>query len=61
MRVFNSKQVRAELVQLIEKQIQTLAKETCGNLTAEDWRAYDARQKRIDELYDRLDGEKSAA
>ena len=48
------KQLRGELVQLIEKQIQTLAKETCDNLTGEELREYDDRKQRIDELHNIL-------
>ena len=55
------KQVRGELVELIEKQIETLAKETCDSLTATELREYDDRKKRIDELYDQLHNLDSAA
>jgi hypothetical protein len=48
------KQLRGELVQLIEKQIETLAKETCDSLTDTELRKYDDRKKRIDKLYDAL-------
>jgi hypothetical protein len=55
------KQVRGELVELIEKQIETRAKETCDNLTAPELREYDDRRKRVDELYDTLHNLESAA
>jgi hypothetical protein len=55
------KQVRGELVELIGKQIETLAKETCDSLTATELREYDDRKKRIDELYDQLHNLDSAA
>jgi hypothetical protein len=55
------KQLRGELVQLIEKQIQTLANETCDNLTGEELREYDDRKKRIDELHNILHKLDSAA
>jgi hypothetical protein len=55
------KQVRGELVELIEKQIETLAKETCDSLTATELLEYDDRKKRIDELYDTLHNLDSAA
>jgi hypothetical protein len=55
------KQLRGELVQLIEKQIETLAKETCESLTDTELRRYDDRKKRIDELYDTLHNLDSAA
>jgi len=57
----NLKQLRAELVQLIEKQIKTLAKESCDHLTAAELREYEERRKRIDELYDALNTLESAA
>jgi hypothetical protein len=55
------KQLRGELVELIEKQIKTLAKETCDNLTEAELREYYDRKKRIDELYDALHHLESAA
>jgi hypothetical protein len=55
------KQVRGELVQLIEKQIEIIAKDTCQNLTDMELREYDDRKKRIDELYDALHRLDSAA
>jgi hypothetical protein len=48
------KEVRGELVNLIEKQIEMLAKESCYGLTEAELREYDDRRKRIDELYDAL-------
>ena len=55
------KQLRSELVELIEKQIEPLAKETCDRLTAAELRQYDDRKKRIDELYKQLHDLESAA
>lgn len=55
------KHLRGELIQLIEKQIQTLAKEACEDITEEEFCEYDRRKKRIDELYDALDNLDSAA
>jgi hypothetical protein len=55
------KQLRGELVELIEKQIGTLAKQACDNLTGAELREYDERKKRIDELYDALHHLDSAA
>jgi len=54
MRFRDRKQLRGELVQLIEKQIETLAKQTCNSLTDTELREYDDQKKRIDELYDTL-------
>jgi hypothetical protein len=48
------KQLRRELTQLIQKQIDTLGKETFGGATDAEHREYEQRQKRIDELYDKL-------
>jgi hypothetical protein len=61
MRFRDRKQLRGELVQLIEKQIETLAKQTCDSLTDTELREYDDRKKRIDELYDALHTLDSAA
>jgi hypothetical protein len=49
------KQLRSEVVQLIEKQVEMLAKETCVGLTEAELREYDDRKEQIDELYDALD------
>jgi hypothetical protein len=57
----NLKQLRAELVQLIEKQIKTLAKQSCDHLTVAELCEYEERRKRIDELYDALHTLESAA
>jgi hypothetical protein len=61
MRFRDLKQLRGELVQLIEKQIEMLAKETCDSLTDTELREYDDRKKRIDELYGTLHTLDSAA
>jgi hypothetical protein len=61
MRFRDLKQLRGELVQLIEKQIETLAKQTCDSLTDTELREYDDRKKRIDELYGTLHTLDSAA
>jgi DNA anti-recombination protein RmuC len=54
-------QFRGELIQLIEKQIETLAKQACDNITDAEFREYDRRKKRIDELYEALHNLDSAA
>jgi hypothetical protein len=51
----NRKELRAELVNLVEKQIEMLAKESCDGLTEAELREYDDRRKRIDELYNVLE------
>jgi hypothetical protein len=46
--------VRRELNELIQKQIDTIEKETFGGTTDPERREYKERQKRIDELFDEL-------
>jgi hypothetical protein len=46
----NPKGVPSELVQLVEKQIESLEKETFGGVTDAERREYENRQDRIDEL-----------
>jgi len=53
--------IRSELVQLIEKQMEIIAKETCDQLTGEELREYDGRNRRIAELYEALHSLDSAA
>ena len=48
------RQLRRELTQLIQKQIDTLEKETFGGATDAEHREYEQRQKHIDELYSEL-------
>jgi hypothetical protein len=50
----NPKGVPSELVQLMEKQIESLEKETFGRVTDAERREYENRQDRIDELCDKL-------
>jgi hypothetical protein len=47
-------QLRGELVQLIEQQIETLAKQACEELTEEELCHYQERKKRIEELHNAL-------
>ena len=61
MAVYEMKGIRNEIVQLIEKQIEAIAKETCDRLTGEELREYDTRNKRIAELYEALHSVDSAA
>jgi hypothetical protein len=51
----DKKDLRNELVDLIEKQMEMLAKESCDGLTEAELREYDDRKERIDELYEALD------
>ena len=55
MRCRDRKELRGELIKLIEMQIEMLAKESCDGLTEAELREYDDRKERIDELYDALD------
>jgi hypothetical protein len=50
----NPKGVPSELVQLVEKQIESLEKEAFGGVTDAERREYENRQDRIDELCDKL-------
>jgi len=43
--------VRSELIQLTEKQINTLEKQTFGGVTEAEQREYDDRQERIRDLF----------
>jgi hypothetical protein len=61
MACYEMKGIRNELVQLIEKQMEVIAKETCDRLTGEELRDYDSRNERIAELYEALNGVDSAA
>jgi hypothetical protein len=53
--------VRQELTELIQKQIDTIEKETFGGATDVERREYEERRKRIDELYDELQRPNPAA
>ena len=55
------KQLRRELTELIQKQIDTLGKETFGGATDAEHREYEQRQERINELYSELQLLKIAA
>jgi DNA-binding MarR family transcriptional regulator len=54
LRCRDRKDLRDELVKLIEKQIEMLAKQSCDSLTEVELREYDDRRERIEELYDAL-------
>jgi len=51
METHNQEQVRNELIQLTEKQINTLEKQTFGGVTEAEQREYDDRQERIRDLF----------
>jgi hypothetical protein len=50
----NPLRVRHELTELIQKQIDTIEKETFGGATDVERREYEDRRKRIDELHREL-------
>jgi hypothetical protein len=52
---------RAELVDLIESQLNTLEKETFGCVTEADLREYEGRRDRISHLYTELIDREAAA
>jgi hypothetical protein len=54
MQYRNPAALPGELVQLMEKQIDSLEKETFGGLTDAELHEYEERQERIDELCDQL-------
>jgi hypothetical protein len=50
----NCRDLRSELVQLMEKQVDTLEKQTFGGIDEAEQREYDERQKLIHVLCDEL-------
>ena len=54
-------QIRAELLALIEKQVEALERDTFVGLTDVERYEYDARQERIHELHAKLEPLKTAA
>jgi hypothetical protein len=53
--------IRHELTQLIQQQINTIEEECFGGATDVEHREYEARQRRIDELYDEFQRLNTAA
>ena len=51
MKTHNQEQVRNELIQLTEKQINTLEKRTFGGVTEAEQTEYEERQGRIRHLF----------
>ena len=51
METHNQEQIRNELIQLTEKQITTLEKQTFGGVTRAEEREYEERQERIRNLF----------
>ena len=50
----NREQLRDELIQLTEKQVDTLEKRTFGGITPTEQREYEERQERIRDLFTKL-------
>jgi hypothetical protein len=57
----NPKQLRGELIELHSKQLDTVEREIFGGLTTTEWREYEERRDRIQQLYDELVILKAAA
>jgi hypothetical protein len=55
------KQLKSQISQLINEQIDALGRETFGGATDAEHREYLQRQRRIDELYGELQRLKTAA
>jgi len=51
METHNQEQLRNELIQLTEKQIGTLEKQTFGGVTESEEREFEERQDRIRDLF----------
>ena len=54
METHNHEQLRNELIQLTERQIDTLEKRTFGGVTEAEQRQYEERQERIRDLFSEL-------
>jgi DNA-binding MarR family transcriptional regulator len=50
----DSEDLRADLLSLLDKQLEVLELSTCVTLTDEEWREFDARKQRIHELFKQL-------
>jgi len=61
MECHDPKQLRDELIELHSKQLDILEKEIFGGLTTTEWREYEERRDRIQQLYDELCILKTAA
>ncbi len=51
METHNQEHLRSELIQLTEKQINTVEKQTFGGVTRAEQREYEERQERIRDLF----------
>jgi len=57
----DSEELRAELLSLLDKQLQVLELSGYVTLTDEEWREFDARKQRIYELFKQLGTFRAAA
>jgi hypothetical protein len=57
----DSEELRAELLNLLDKQLQVLDLSGYVTLTNEEWREFDARKQRIYELFKQLGTFRAAA
>jgi len=57
----DSKELRAELLSLLDKQLEVLELSACATLTDEEQREYEARKQRIHELLKQLGTFRAAA
>ena len=57
----DSEELRDELLSLLDKQLEVLELSTCVTLTDEEQREYDARKRRIHELFKQLGAFRAAA
>ena len=51
----DSEELRAELLSLLDKQLEVMELSAYVTLTEDEWREYDARKQRIHELFKQLD------
>jgi hypothetical protein len=54
MECHSQQEIRNELIELHSKQVDTLEREIFGALTTTEWREYEERRDRIQQLYDEL-------
>jgi len=57
----DSEELRAELLSLLDKQLEVLDLSDYVTLTDEEWREYEARKQRIHELFKQLGTFRAAA
>ena len=57
----DSEELRAELLSLLDKQLEVMELSAYVTLTEDEWREYDARKQRIHELFKQLGTFRAAA